>query len=60
MWKVSKDEGSTPNMERRNLILTHIVFFGVEAFSASAEDVATPRYGKSHGFKVEVGQVGLR
>jgi len=32
----------------------------VEAFSASAEDVATPRYGKSHGFKVEVGQVGLR
>jgi hypothetical protein len=32
----------------------------VEAFSASPEDVATPRYGKSHGFKVEVGQVGIR
>jgi hypothetical protein len=32
----------------------------VEAFSATAEDVATPRYGKSHGFKVEVGQVGIR
>jgi hypothetical protein len=32
----------------------------VEAFSATPEDVATPRYGKSHGFKVEVGQVGLR
>jgi hypothetical protein len=32
----------------------------VEAFSASTEDVATPRYGKSHGFKVEVGQVGIR
>jgi hypothetical protein len=25
----------------------------VEAFSASAHDVATPRYGKSHGFKVQ-------
>lgn len=32
----------------------------VEAFSAEPEDVATPRYGKSHGFKVEVGQVGIR
>jgi hypothetical protein len=32
----------------------------VEAFSASPEDVATPRYGKSHGFKVEAGQVGIR
>jgi len=32
----------------------------VEAFSATPEDVATPRYGKSHGFKVEVGQVGIR
>ena len=32
----------------------------VEAFSATAEDVATPRYGKSHGFKVEIGQVGIR
>jgi hypothetical protein len=26
----------------------------VEAFSASAQDVATPRYGKSHGFKVRL------
>jgi hypothetical protein len=26
----------------------------VEAFSASAQDVATPRYGKSHGFKVRI------
>jgi len=34
--------------------------FCVEAFSATAEDVATPRYGKSHGFKVEIGQVGIR
>jgi hypothetical protein len=34
--------------------------FCVEAFSATAEDVATPRYGKSHGFKIEVGQVGIR
>lgn len=32
----------------------------VEAFSATEEDVATPRYGKSHGFKVTVGQVGIR
>jgi hypothetical protein len=32
----------------------------VEAFSATPDDVSTPRYGKSHGFKVEVGQVGLR
>jgi len=32
----------------------------VEAFSATAEDVAIPRYGKSHGFKVEIGQVGIR
>ncbi len=32
----------------------------VEAFSAEPDDVATPRYGKSHGFKVEVGQVGIR
>ncbi|KAL3923162.1 MAG: hypothetical protein SGARI_006284, partial [Bacillariaceae sp.] len=32
----------------------------VEAFSATAQDVATPRYGKSHGFKVEEGQVGIR
>ena len=32
----------------------------VEAFSASPEDVATPRYGKSHGVRVVVGQVGIR
>ena len=32
----------------------------VEAFSATPEDVATPRYGKSHGVKVVVGQVGIR
>ncbi|KAG7341917.1 hypothetical protein IV203_007009 [Nitzschia inconspicua] len=32
----------------------------VETFSATEADVATPRYGKSHGFKVEVGQVGIR
>ena len=32
----------------------------VEAFTATPEDVATPRYGKSHGVKVVVGQVGIR
>lgn len=32
----------------------------VEAFTATEEDVATPRYGKSHGVKVVVGQVGIR
>lgn len=32
----------------------------VEAFSASPDDVSTPRYGKSHGVKVVVGQVGIR
>eukprot|EP00339_Tiarina_fusa_P014158 CAMPEP_0116999954 /NCGR_PEP_ID=MMETSP0472-20121206/2472_1 /TAXON_ID=693140 ORGANISM="Tiarina fusus, Strain LIS" /NCGR_SAMPLE_ID=MMETSP0472 /ASSEMBLY_ACC=CAM_ASM_000603 /LENGTH=414 /DNA_ID=CAMNT_0004699515 /DNA_START=129 /DNA_END=1374 /DNA_ORIENTATION=+ len=32
----------------------------VEAFSATEEDVSTPRYGKSHGVKVVVGQVGIR
>lgn len=32
----------------------------VEAFSSSPEDVAVPRYGKSHGVKVVVGQVGIR
>ena len=32
----------------------------VEAFSATPEDVATPRYGKSHGVRVVVGQVGIR
>lgn len=32
----------------------------VEAFTASAEDVSIPRYGKSHGGKIVVGQVGIR
>ena len=32
----------------------------VEAFSATPEDVSTPRYGKSHGVKVVVGQIGIR
>mmetsp|Transcript_26745 Transcript_26745/g.74935 ORF Transcript_26745/g.74935 Transcript_26745/m.74935 type:complete len:698 (+) Transcript_26745:160-2253(+) len=32
----------------------------VEAFAATPEDVSTPRYGKSHGVKVVVGQVGIR
>jgi len=32
----------------------------VEAFSASAEDVSTPRYGKSHGRNIVVGQVGIQ
>lgn len=32
----------------------------VEAFSASAEDVSTPRYGKSHGRSIVVGQVGIQ
>lgn len=32
----------------------------VEAFTAAPEDVATPRYGKSHGLKVVTGQVGIR
>ena len=32
----------------------------VEAFSATTDDVATPRYGKSHGVKVVVGLVGIR
>mmetsp|Transcript_13750 Transcript_13750/g.22756 ORF Transcript_13750/g.22756 Transcript_13750/m.22756 type:complete len:435 (+) Transcript_13750:171-1475(+) len=32
----------------------------VEVFTASAEDVAIPRYGKSHGGKIVVGQVGIR
>ena len=32
----------------------------VEAFSADQEDVATPRYGKSYGGKIVVGQVGIR
>lgn len=32
----------------------------VEVFSAQQEDIATPRYGKSHGGKIVVGQVGIR
>lgn len=32
----------------------------VEVFSASPEDISTPRYGKSHGVKVIVGQAGIR
>lgn len=32
----------------------------VEAFTAAPQDVATPRYGKSHGLKVVTGQVGIR
>lgn len=32
----------------------------VEAFSATAEDVSTPRYGKSHGRNIVVGQVGIQ
>lgn len=32
----------------------------VEAFTASNRDIATPRYGKSHGVKVVEGQVGIR
>jgi len=32
----------------------------VEAFTAQEDDLATPRYGKSHGGKIVVGQVGIR
>lgn len=32
----------------------------VEAFSATIQDIATPRYGKSHGGKIVVGQVGIQ
>jgi hypothetical protein len=32
----------------------------VEGFSATPEDISTPRYGKSHGIRVVVGQVGIR
>lgn len=32
----------------------------VEAFSATEQDVATPRYGKSHGGKIVLHQVGIR
>ena len=32
----------------------------VEAFTASADDVSIPRYGKSHSCRVVLGQVGIR
>ena len=32
----------------------------VEAFTATAGDVSTPRYGKSHGRNIVVGQVGIQ
>lgn len=32
----------------------------VEAFTATADDISTPRYGKSHGRNVVVGQVGIQ
>lgn len=32
----------------------------VEAFSATSQDIATPRYGKSHSYRVTIGQVGIR
>jgi hypothetical protein len=32
----------------------------VVAFTASAADVATPRYGKSHGRSIRIGQVGIQ
>lgn len=32
----------------------------IEVFSATPQDVATPRYGKSHAGRVVVGQVGIR
>jgi hypothetical protein len=32
----------------------------VEVFTATAEDVATPRYGKTHGRHIVAGQVGLQ
>jgi len=32
----------------------------VEAFSATEEDVALPRYGRGYGSKIQVGQVGVR
>ena len=32
----------------------------VEAFTASAEEVTTPRYGKSHGRSISIGQVGIQ
>lgn len=34
--------------------------FCVEAFTATAKDVSTPRYGKSHGRSIVVGQVGIQ
>jgi hypothetical protein len=32
----------------------------VEAFTASSEEVTTPRYGKSHGRSISIGQVGIQ
>ncbi len=32
----------------------------VEAFSATKQDITTPRYGKAHGGRIVVGQVGIR
>ena len=32
----------------------------IEAFSATQDDVSSPRYGKSHNGKIVVGQVGIR
>ena len=32
----------------------------VEAFTATADDISIPRYGKSHSSRVVVGQVGIR
>ena len=32
----------------------------VEAFTASADEVTTPRYGKSHGRSISIGQVGIQ
>lgn len=34
--------------------------FCVEAFTASSEEVTTPRYGKSHGRSISIGQVGIQ
>lgn len=33
--------------------------FCLEAFTADTEDVSNPRYGRSHGRSIEVGQVGI-
>jgi hypothetical protein len=48
--------------DEESLSLLHCFMrkYCVEAFSASAEDVSTPRYGKSHGRSIVVGQVGIQ